>query len=356
MNWKKIIGIIAGIAMVAIVVIKLKSNKETAVQKVYNYDKEQAINVQTEIIKLGNMDAEIFYSGTFEPNKETKISAEIQGKINTVMVDLGDQVYKGQALIQLDNSLLKLQLQTIEVQLEGLVADVNRYTILAKSDAIQGIQLEKAALGLKAAKVQKATLLEQINKTTIKAPFNGIITAKLSEEGAFAAPGIPLLQISDIASLKFTVNIPEQELNLFILNQNYQILTDAYKQISITGKSIMIGSKANIGSSFPIQFTVKNTADLKIKSGMFGKISSNILGIKKTTNEQAIVIPSSAIIGTANEPQVYLVKNGKAVLQNIIVLKKMNNKSVVKSGLKVGDVMVTNGFINLFEGANVSIK
>jgi membrane fusion protein (multidrug efflux system) len=356
MNLKKIIGIIAGIAIVAIVVITLKSNKETAVQKVYNYDKEQAINVQTETIKLGNMDTEIFYSGTFEPNKETKISAEIQGKINTVMVDLGDQVFKGQALIQLDNSLLKLQLQTIEVQLEGLVADVNRYTILAKSDAIQGIQLEKAALGLKAAKVQKATLIEQINKTTIKAPFNGIITAKLSEEGAFAAPGIPLLQISDIASLKFTVNIPEQELSLFQLNQNYQILTDAYNQISITGKSIMIGSKANIVSSFPIQFTVKNTADLKIKSGMFGKISSNILGIKKTTNDQAIVIPSSAIIGSANQAQVYLVKNGKAVLQNIIVLKKMNNKSVVKSGLKVGDVMVTNGFINLFENANVSIK
>jgi len=43
-------------------------------------------------------------------------------------------------------------------------------------------------------------------------------------------------------------------------------------------------------------------------------------------------------------------------IENIIVLKKMNNKSVVKSGLKVGDVMVTNGFINLFENANVSIK
>lgn len=355
MNWKKIIGIIAGIAMVAIVVIKLKSNKETAVQKVYNYDKEQAINVQTETIKLGNIADETLYSGTYEPNKETKISAEIQGKINSVMVDLGDQVTKGQALIQLDNSLLKLQLQTIEVQLEGLVADVNRYTILAKSDAIQGIQLEKATLGLKAAKVQKATLIEQINKTTIKAPFNGIITAKLSEEGAFAAPGIPLLQITDISILKFSVNIPENELNLFKLNNNYTVYTDAYNKISFTAKATMLGSKANIGSSFPVQFMVKNTPDFKIKSGMLGKVSSNVLGNKTAANEQAIVIPSSAIIGSANEPQIYLVKNGKAVLQNIIVLKKMNNKSVVKSGLEVGDVMVTNGFINLFEGANLTI-
>ncbi len=125
------------------------------------------------------MNAEYSYSGTFEPNKETKISAELQGKINAILVDAGSVVSKGQPLIQLDNSLLKLQLQTIEVQIEGLEADVNRYTILAKADAIQGVQLEKAELGLKSAKVQKATLLEQINKTTIKAPFSGVVTAKL---------------------------------------------------------------------------------------------------------------------------------------------------------------------------------
>jgi membrane fusion protein (multidrug efflux system) len=182
----------------------LKTNKEITQSKVYQYDKEQAINVQVDTLQLENVNAEFSYSGTFEPNKETKISAELQGKINTILVDAGNVVSKGQTLIQLDNSLLKLQLQTIEVQIEGLEADVNRYTILAKSDAIQGVQLEKAELGLKSAKVQKATLLEQINKTTIKAPFNGVVTAKLSEEGAFAAPGVPLLQITDITTLKFT--------------------------------------------------------------------------------------------------------------------------------------------------------
>ena len=93
----------------------------------------------------------------------------------------------------MDNSLLKLQLQTVEVQIEGLQDDVNRYTILTEADAVQGVQLEKAKLGLKSAKVQKATLQEQINKTTIKAPFSGVVTAKLSEIGAFAAPGVPLL-------------------------------------------------------------------------------------------------------------------------------------------------------------------
>jgi membrane fusion protein (multidrug efflux system) len=66
--------------------------------------------------------------------------------------------------------------------------------------------------------------MEQINKSTIKAPFNGVVTAKLSEEGAFAAPGVPLLQITDIKTLKFTVNVPEKDLSQFKLNQSYSLI------------------------------------------------------------------------------------------------------------------------------------
>ena len=351
MNWKKIIGIIVAIGIAALFVFKLRTNKNIAEERVYQYDKEQAINVQVDTLQLEIIDAESSYTGTFQPNKETKISAEIQGKINAILVDVGSLVSKGQTLIQLDNSLLKLQLQSIEVQIEGLEADVNRYTILAKADAIQGVQLEKAELGLKSAKVQKATLLEQINKTTIKAPFNGVVTAKLSEEGAFAAPGVPLLQITDITTLKFTVNVPEKDLSQFKLNQNYSLSADAHSDILLNGKTTLIGSKANMGNSFPIQFTVNNTSDLKIKSGMFGKVY-----LKNDLSEKEIIIPSSAIQGTENQPQVYVVKNGKVLLQNITISKKTQNKAVVSNGLNEGDVIVTNGFINLFDGANVTVK
>jgi RND family efflux transporter MFP subunit len=345
---KAIIYIIVAVALIAIVVIRLKTNKETTVNRVYQYDKEQAINIQAITLKLENAENDISYSGTFEPNKETRISADIQGKINSVLVDAGSVVRKGQALVQLDNSLLKLQLQTIEIQIEGLEADVKRYTVLAHADAIQGVQLEKTELALKSAKIQKATLTEQINKTTINAPFSGIVTAKLTEEGAYAAPGIPLLQITDISSLKFTVNVPEQELSQFETNQQYALSADAYPETVLSGKVIMTGSKANMGSSFPVQFSIKNTTDLKIKSGMFGNVQ-----LKNDGEEKLIIIPASAIVGTSIQPQVYLVKNGKAMLQNITTSKRFQNKVQVSSGLTEGDVIITNGFINLFDGANV---
>lgn len=348
---KTIIYIVLALALIAIVVIRLKSNKETTENRVYQYNKEAAINVQAITLRPESVNNNVSYPGTFEPNKETKVSADIQGKINLVLVDIGSIIKKGEALIQLDNSLMKLQLQTVEIQIEGLEADVKRYRILAQADAIQGVQLEKTELALKSAHIQKATLMEQINKTTIMAPFSGIVTAKLTEEGAFAAPGIPLLQITDISYLKFTVNVPENELSQFELNQIYTLTADVYPETALSGKVIMTGSKANMGNSFPVQFLVKNTTDLKIKSGMFGSVQ-----LKMDSDENYIIIPASSVVGTNIQPQVYIVNNGKAVLKNITISTRFQNKAVVSGGLTGGEVIITNGFINLFDGANVSVS
>lgn len=348
---KKIIWIIAGVAVVGMMMFKLLSNKKTTENRIYQYDKEKPISVSVDTIRLQNFVDAGNYTGTFEPNKETKISADIQGKINAVLVDVGSYVSKGQTLIQLDNSLLKLQLQTVEVQIEGLEDDVNRYTILTEADAVQGVQLEKARLGLKSAKVQRATLLEQIGKTSVKAPFNGVVTAKLNEEGGFAAPGVPLLQITDISTLRFTVNVPENDLIQFQNNQTYKINADVFPDVSLSGKVSMIGSKANMGNSFPIQFQVANTKNLSIKSGMFGKVS-----LSETKQEQGILIPTSAIIEENEIVKVYLIKNGKAVMQAITTSKTIGNKTLVSSGLNENDIIVTNGFINLFDNANITTK
>ena len=263
----------------------------------------------------------------------------------------GNFVKKGQALIQLDNSLLKLSLQSALVQQDGLEADVKRFGILVKADAIQGVQLEKAELGLRSVKVQIALLLEQISKSTIRAPFTGIVTAKLSEVGAFASPGIPLIQVSDISQLKFIVNMPEADLSRFRLNQTYSISSDAYPELALSGKAAMIGSKANTGNSFPVQLQVNNTSDQRIKSGMFGKVIP-----ESSEAEQGIFVPSSALLGTSDQPQIYLIRKGKAVLQKIGISSKVKNASIVSSGLKAGDVIVTGGMINLFDGANVQVR
>lgn len=382
---KKALYIIIPILLIGVVMFRLKSNKSVTDKKVYQYDKTQPINVNTEIVKLQAIGNDFSFTGTFEPNRESKLSAEQQGKINAIYADAGSFVGKGQKLVQLDNALLQQQLSAIDVQIQNakteysvqlaanqiqidaLKLEVNRYKILAQADAIQGVQLEKAEqqlktaenqrlaimqqAGLKTAEAQRKSIVEQINKTTIYAPFSGYITTKFSEIGSFAAPGVPILQLSEIGTLKFTINVSEKDLAFFKLGQSHSIIIDVFPNTKLQGKVTMVSSKSNMGNSFPVQFSVQNISGNSIKAGMFGKVLMDV-----NSNEMGIVIPASVLAGTADQPQVYIVKEGKAKLINITISKRTNDKVVVSEGLQQGDILITNGFVNLFDGANVITK
>jgi multidrug efflux pump subunit AcrA (membrane-fusion protein) len=84
---------------------------------------------------------------------------------------------------------------------------------------------------------------------------------------------------------------------------------------------------------------------------MFGKV-------KVTTgdNENQISIPASAMVGTTIQPQVYVVKNGNAVLQDITIAERLEDKVIIQKGISEGDQIVINGFINLYDGAKVTLK
>lgn len=349
---KKIINILILIALLVLIGLKLKGNKEIVKNRIYKYDKEKAIKVFTQKIALADVNASQEFTGTFEANKEVKVNADVQGKIVKYYVDEGTKVHKGQALVKLDASLLNIKLAQVNVQIETLEKDLARYQVLAAADAIPAVKLEKVQQGIKTAKENRRTIQTQISKTTIKAPFNGIITMKFQEIGAFAAPGVPLVLLTDIGDLKFTINVPEHNLDIFKKGKIYTIKADNFPDLDLKGKVIRVGSKGNMSNNYTIQFAIKNTKDKKLKSRMFGKVA--VSGSKN--GAKAIVIPAKAIVGSELEPQLYVVKNGKAVLTKVTIGKRFANKAVITSGVKEGDTIVTSGFINLFDGANVVLN
>ncbi len=345
---KKILYILIPLAIVIAIVAKLAMNKQVAAEKVYNYDPEQGVQVIAQKVSVASVQPEYSFTGTFEPNRETKLSAEVQGKVNRILVENGSLVRKGQVLIQQDDALFQLQLKSAQVQVGGLEADLKRYRILVENDAIQGIQLEKTELALESAQVQISTMKEQISKASIRAPFDGVVTAKLTEEGDFAAPGKPLIQLTDISKLKLTIQVPEQDLKLFEQGKEYKIQIPGLSQ-EADGKVNMVGSRGNAGNSFPVEIIISNTAKQEIKAGMFGELM-----LKTEAGQSGILIPAGAILGSDLSPQVYLIKDGKAVLQNIQIDRRLQDQVLVRSGLSEGDVLIIGGLINVFEGANVT--
>jgi len=348
---KYLINILILIALLVLIGLKLKENKQIVEDRVFKYDKEQPINVLTSKVSKTTAGEDLFITGNFMSNRDARINSELQGKIKAIYVDMGSYVKRGQKLVKIDDELLKLQLKVLDVKIEGLKVDINRFKVLTQADAIQGIKLEKAELGLRSVLAQRKTILEKIKKTVVYAPFSGIITGKMTEVGSFAAPQMPLLQLTDIYKLKFTVNVPEDDLELFELKTVHTVLVDAFPNLELNAKTIMIGAKGNMGNSYPVQFEVKNTKDLKIKSGMFGKIK-----LAENSNESRIVIPASAIVGSNVQPKVYVAENGKAIMKDVIISKRIGDKVIIEGGLNNGDIIVTSGFINLFDGANITFK
>ncbi|MCB0733250.1 MAG: efflux RND transporter periplasmic adaptor subunit [Bacteroidetes bacterium] len=345
----RIINILILVGILAMIVIQLAQNKKKAENRVYKYDKESPINVFGEVVIENKSIQEKTYSGTFESNNEVKLNADIQGRISQVFVKEGQHITKGQPLLKIDDQMLQLQLNVLNTKLKGLKDDETRYSNLSKTDAVPAINLEKTINAIATVEAEKKTIMEQISKTTVRAPFSGVISMKFCEVGGFASPAIPLFEIINQSDLKFVINVPDSDLPLFIRNQNYSIRTYASNK-SIVAQLSQVSSKGGTGNNFKIEFQIENSEGLK--AGMFGELQLT----SDETLKDALLIPSKSIIGSESNPEIYKVSNGKAVRTPILILSRSSDKLAVAGTIEKGDTIVTGGFINLFDNANVIVN
>lgn len=346
---KKTIWILIIAVLLGLTVWKLFINKSESENKVYHRDTEAKIQVTTTKASYQNLFEEKKYIGTITVNRENKIASETQGKVIYVGINEGDYINKGHVITRVDNTMLKLQLEAAEVQLEGIMLDIKRYENLSKGDAIPAVQLEKTNIAMRTVEIQIKTLKEQISRTTILSPFSGVVTMKFFDLGSVLGPGVPLFQLTDISVLKLNLNVPESEITRFSEGLQVEILSDVYPDYKYEGTVSMVGAKGDDSHNFPVQITVKNSKAYPLKPGMFGTVK-----IGNTISKASLSIPVAALVGTIKEPKVYKVENGKAYLKDITIGISTKDYFEVLNGLADGDEIVISGQMNLYNGALVN--
>jgi RND family efflux transporter MFP subunit len=341
---------IIGIALIILTIVTLFGNKEKAAAKLYIHDVNASVLVETTKPQLHTFDSQFSYLGTFEPNKQAMVSSEGQGKVLSVEFEEGDVVKKGSVLAKLDDEMLRLQLQTVEVNLEGQRKDEQRYRILAEQNAAPDIQLEKVELAIKGLEIQKAQILKQIKGCTIISPFNGIITKKMIDLGSVIGAGTPVAEITDISVLKLAVNIPERDINKFKVGQKVDVTADISPDQIITGTVKTISPQADKTHNVKVQIEVKNNGN-ELKAGMFATAT-----MESGSSINALSIPRKTLVGSTKSPQVYVVKNGKAILTSFNAGTSDSDYIEVVSGVSETDKVVIKGQVNLKNNSNVKIK
>lgn len=341
---------IGAVLLVGFMVYKLLQNKEEVSGKIYIHDTEAAILVEASNPSNHTFEKALNFLGTFDPNKQNMIGSDAQGKIIRVYFEEGDRISTGQLIAKVDDELLQLQLQNAEIGIEGQKKDDERYDVLSKDKIIPGVQSEKIKLGIRSSEIQKKQLLKQIRNASIKAPFGGIVTKKMVEVGSVIGPGTPLLEITDISSLKLTVNVPERDILKFRLNQEVEVKADVYEDKSFSGKVVNIGVVADRSHNFKVQILVKN-AKQELMAGMYGSVS-----LVNNQSKTALAIPRKALVGSSKNPQVYVIRNGKAILTSFNAGTSDANYIEVISGLNASDRVIVKGQVNVQNKSNVKTK
>ena len=350
MNKRVIIVSLIAIGLVVLTIFKLLSNKEKVAAKIYIHDVNASVLVETTKPQFHTFDSQFSYLGTFEPNKQATVSSEGQGKVLSINFEEGDAIKKGSVIAKLDDEMLRLQLQTVEVNLDGQRKDEERYRILAQQNAAPDIQLEKIELAIRGLEIQKSQILKQIKGCTILSPFSGVVTKKMIDLGSVIGIGTPVLEVTDISILKLAVNIPERDINKFKIGQKVEVNTDVLTDQTLQGTLKIISVQADKTHNVKVQIEVINKSN-ELRSGMFGTAV-----LANSSSHNALAIPRKTLVGSTKNPQLYVVKNGKALLTSFNAGTSDGNFMEIISGITENDNVVIKGQVNLKNNSNVKLK
>lgn len=342
-----IIIVIVAVVLVGVIVVKLMSNKKEVEAKVFINDVTAAVLVKTSKPGMHSFESSLSFLGTFEPSRQNTIGSDANGKLVSIRFEEGDQVKQGQLLAKVDDEMLQLQLQNAEVGLEGQRNDDKRYSNLERENAVSGVQVEKTKLGVRSGELQKKQIQKQIKSTSIIAPYSGVITKKMIDLGSFVGAGTPLFELTDISSLKLTVNVPERDVLKFKLGQAVIIRADIYGVRDFPGKITNISVVADKAHNFKVQITVPNPKR-ELMAGMYGSVR-----LKNNESVTALSVPRVALVGSSKNPQVYVVRDGKAHLTSFTAGTSDGDYIEVIDGIKKEDVIVVKGQVNLQDKTNV---
>jgi RND family efflux transporter MFP subunit len=328
---------------------KLKSNKRTVEENVYRPDINKKVMVEADIVSLASFDKPFSYTGTFAAFREVMLIPQVHGEVTKVSFEEGDVVKQGKTLVQIDDDLLQAQYVAAEASYQTAKRNLERHESAAGSGGVSKLQLDNYELNMKSAESQLKQLSKQIELSRMTAPFTGTITLRDVEPGSVVG-GSPIARITDLTQLKLEISVPEKEIMLFKEGESAHISSDIYPGQIITGKIEYVADRGDNAHNYAVRILIKNSGATTLKAGMYGTVI-----MSKDLNKNALIIPRTALLGSAKNPQVFVIEGDKAVLTKIQTGHTNNESIEVLSGLKESDVVVTSGHINLANGSNVAI-
>ena len=346
----KVILIIAAalIILILLAIPKLKSSGDKPVQT--GNSSTGSLSVKGHITKYEVLDNKVLTTGTILANEEVDLKSEENGKITKILFHEGSFVNAGDLLVKINDADLQAQLQSAKSRLELQKDTEYRQKQLLEKEAISQEDYDVSANQLQVNEAEVELIKAQIDKTEIRAPFSGIIGLKNVSEGSFVNNSTIIASLQNINPIKIDFSIPERYSSMVNVGDeiNFTISGNNKKYV---GKVYAIEPKIDpVTRTLKLRAQCSNTGR-EILPGSFANVD---LVLRKIEN--AILIPSEALIPGIDGQSVFLYRNGKAVTQKVETGIRSNKTVQITSGISEGDTVITSGMLQLRPFTPVTIS
>ena len=314
------------------------------------------------------------YPGNITALKEVELRGQVSGYITGIYFTEGKEVHTGEKLYEIDRRKYEAtykeaqsNVKIAEANLEKVQRDADRYTDLAKQDAVAKQILDNSMTDLNNARQQvEAAKSEMVKAKTdfdyslINAPFDGTIGFSGVRLGTLITPGQTLLNtVSSDDPMGIDFEISETELSRFRQLENagisakdttFKITLPDNSTYPFFGKISVIDRAVDpLTGTIRVRITVPNHEKI-LKPGM----SCKVLVLNAYAGQQ-IIIPFEAVLEQLSEYFVYIVKDKKAQQVKVSLGPRVNANVIVLKGLKGDETIVVDGIQKLHDGSEISV-
>jgi membrane fusion protein (multidrug efflux system) len=286
--------------------------------------------------------------GSIDAKDNVQATPQMAGVITAIYVKVGDHVTKGQTLVQLDNSVQRQQIAQSETKLTLKKTLYERQKNLWDQRIGTEVQFIQAQTEFQAAEKDLSLAKEQAGLYRIVAPISGTVDQMDLKMGQAASPGATSIRIVNTESLKVKANVPESyAANIHQGDLVKVVVPDAND--SVTAK-VTFAAKVIDASSRSFAIEVQLGVSKTIKPNM-----TAVLKVADYSSKNAIVVPVNAIQKSEKGDFVFVNDNGTAKKKNITEGASYGGKTEIKSGLAIGDKLITDGSTEVEDGDKVKV-
>ncbi len=328
------------ITMAAAILISSCGSSETESKAVQTEAKPTVKIAKAEFQEVAQTEK---YATTVEAEVKNNIIPNSPLRIDKIFVEVGDNVTKGQKLVQLDAS----NLEQLSLQVENQRTEFNRVAELYKVGGASTAEYDNAKTALD---VNEKALKNRLENTVLTSPINGVVSARNYDNGDMYG-GQPILVIEQITPVKMKINISEKYYSQVKKGDKISLQFETYGDEEFTGKIDIIYPTIDATThTFPVEITLANN-DRRVRPGMFGHATVNF------GNKENVVVPDAAVIKQAGSGDyyIYTYADGKVKNNKVSIGRRVNDKYEILSGISANEDVVIAGQINLADGKEVEV-